>query len=30
MDIKLNKEYKEEIIYETMIKMGFLYYYNDK
>ena len=28
--IKLNKEYKEEIIYETMIKMGFLYYYNDK
>lgn len=25
MYIKLNKEYKEEIIYETMIKMGFLY-----
>ena len=36
MFIKLNKEYKEEIIYETMIKMGFLYcgnssyYYNSK
>ena len=34
--IKLNKEYKEEIVYETMLKMGFLhyfdtnYYYNNK
>ncbi|MEI0492927.1 hypothetical protein [Brachyspira intermedia] len=26
--IKLNKEYKDEIVYETMLKMGFLHYFN--